>query len=143
MIGHRQRHSFGIGEFRMVAGIVAISAVRNISLMAGGSHFRQLCRCQPRLIAVRTPSLAGFQILAARVLCKIGGLRKAQKRPETKTDGKRETGRRCPKTLPLTHVHVVRLPEGSSPRCREAVVDIFVALTGTGLWFRSATKLGC
>src|SRR5580700_10369361 len=120
----------------MVAGIVAISAVRNVPPVAGESHFRRLRRAQLRLIAIRAASLAGLQILSARVLRKIGRLRECQKRPETKT----ETGYRGPKTLPQSHVHGVRLLEDSSPRCRGGGCKRLCDATGTGLWFRSRHK---
>jgi hypothetical protein len=40
MIGYGQSHSFRFGEFRMVTGIVAVSAVSDDTRMDGESHIR-------------------------------------------------------------------------------------------------------
>ena len=116
VIGYRQRLRFGFGKFRMVTGSVAVSAVRNVASVAGDSHFRQLRCAQLRRIARRSASLAGLQIFHASIWDEIGRLSKHRQRPETKEKTKKETetGRRCPKRLPQTRFHVVRLLEDST-----------------------------
>lgn len=113
VIGYRQRLRFGFGKFRMVTGIVAVSAVRNVAPVAGDSHFRQLRRAQLRRIARRAASLAGLQIFHTSIWGEIGRLRKHRQRKE-QTKKETETGRRCPKKLPQTRFHVVRLLEDST-----------------------------
>jgi hypothetical protein len=38
MIGYGQRHSFGFREFRVITGIVAVPAVRNVTPVNGKRH---------------------------------------------------------------------------------------------------------
>ena len=68
VISYRQRDRFGRSEFRMVTGIVAVPAVRNV---AGESHVSRFRLAQSRVIAGCAAILAVRQVLGG-----IGALRK-------------------------------------------------------------------
>src|SRR3984893_1006693 len=63
MIVHSQRHRFGFGKFRRVAGIVTIPALGNVARVDGKRYFRQLRWAQLCPIAGLASSLTLRQSL--------------------------------------------------------------------------------